>query len=378
MSYTALEEIPFNIRRCYDEEDLTVWMTKYNEFYTKIKAGEIEVPDYCSNDAMYARELAFDACKYLPSSRFVEASSTVEVLDRQNEIADIDSYYDASKEFIEFGGIGIQQHSSKAISTIWKAYKGIDEATGQPAIFTCENYFRGKKLYDDAWYAVLNGGLSEKSIGSRIDPSKTKTECDEHGCYNRVYADQWFELSSVFRGANPRTYIVDKHEALKSFGNVHIVAINDRYKMCPVKEKYLSFKSEVADVDPTARVHYLDDGLMYISGSNGEMYKQIISHHYPDAQTVKGSIENVGNFTFIIDRNKGEYTDLDVFDELMRQVEGEREAIDGYTASMKYLDTTDLKPEVKESLKKILDEIISDEQRHIGMTRKVSPRLSHG
>ena len=41
MSYTALEEIPFNIRRCYDDEDLTVWMTMYNEFYTKIKAGEI-------------------------------------------------------------------------------------------------------------------------------------------------------------------------------------------------------------------------------------------------------------------------------------------------------------------------------------------------
>ena len=37
MSYTSLEEIPFNIRRCYDDEDLTVWMTKYNEFYTKIK-----------------------------------------------------------------------------------------------------------------------------------------------------------------------------------------------------------------------------------------------------------------------------------------------------------------------------------------------------
>ena len=376
MSYTALEEIPFNIRRCYDTEDLTVWRDKYNEFYTKIKAGEIEVPDYCSNDAMYARELAFDACKYLPSSRFVEASSTVEVLDRQNEIADIESYYDGSSEFIDFGGIGIQQHSSKVISTIWKAYKGIDEATGQPAIFTCENYFRGKKLYDDAWYAVLNGGLSEKSIGSRIDPAKTKTECDENGCHNRVYADQWFELSSVFRGANPRTYIVDKHEALKSFGNVHIVAINDRYKMCPIKEKYLSFKSDIADIDPTARVHYLDDGLMYVSGSNKDTYKQIISQHYPDAQTIQGSIEKVGNFTFIVDRTKGEYTDLDVFDELMRQVDGEREAIDGYTASMKYLDTTDLKPEVKENLKKILDEIISDEQRHIGTLEKAIAILS--
>ena len=376
MSYTSLEEIPFNIRRCYDDEDLTVWMTKYNEFYTKIKDGQIEVPDYCQNDAMYARELAFDACKYLPSSRFVEASSTVEVLDRQNEVADIESYYDGSKEFIDFGGIGIQQHSSKVISTIWKAYKGIDEGTGQPAIFTCENYFRGKKMYDDAWYAVLNGGLSEKSIGSRIDPAKTKTECDETGCHNRVYADQWFELSSVFRGANPRTYIIDKHEALKSFGNVHIVAINDRYKMCPIKEKYLSFKSDVADVDPTARVHYLDDGMMYVSGSNGDTYKQIISQHYPDAHIIKGSIDKVGSFTFIVDRNKGEYTDLDVFDELMRQVEGERDAIDGYTSAMRYLDMTDLKPELKDKLKNILKEIISDEQRHIGTLQEAVKVLS--
>ena len=376
MSYTALEEIPFNIRRCYDTEDLTVWMTKYNEFYTKIKDGQIEVPDYCQNDAMYARELAFDACKYLPSSRFVEASSTVEVLDRQNEVADIESYYDGSKEFIDFGGIGIQQHSSKVISTIWKAYKGVDEATGQPAIFTCENYFRGKKMYDDAWYAVLNGGLSEKSIGSRIDPAKTKTECDESGCHNRVYADQWFELSSVFRGANPRTYIIDKHEALKSFGNVHIVAINDRYKMCPIKEKYLSFKSDVADADPTARVHYLTDGLMYVSGSKGDTYKQIISQHYPDAKTVNGGIQDVGSFTFIVDRTKGDYTDLDVFDELMLQVDGERQAIRDYTSAMMFIDGMDLKPEIKETLKKILAEIISDEQRHIGTLGKAIEMLS--
>ena len=376
MSYTALEEIPFNIRRCYDDEDLTTWMTKYNEFYTKIKDGQIEVPDYCQNDAMYARELAFDACKYLPSSRFVEASSTVEVLDRQNEVADIESYYDGSKEFIDFGGIGIQQHSSKVISTIWKAYKGIDEATGQPAIFTCENYFRGKKMYDDAWYAVLNGGLSEKSIGSRIDPAKTKTECDESGCHNRVYADQWFELSSVFRGANPRTYIIDKHEALKSFGNVHIVAINDRYKMCPTKERYLSFKSDVSDVDPTARVHYLDDGMMYVSGSKGDTYKALISQHYPDAKTIDGSIEGIGSFTFIVDRTKGDYTNLDVFDELMMQVDGEREAIEGYTSSMKFLDAMDMNPETKETLKKILAEIISDEQRHIGTLEKAIAILS--
>ena len=320
--------------------------------------------------------MAFDACKYLPSSRFVEASSTVEVLDRQNEIADIESYYDGSKEFIDFGGIGIQQHSSKVISTIWKAYKGIDEATGQPAIFTCENYFRGKKMYDDAWYAVLNGGLSEKSIGSRIDPAKTKTECDETGCHNRVYADQWFELSSVFRGANPRTYIIDKHEALKSFGNVHIVAINDRYKMCPVKERYLSFKSDIADIDPTARVHYLQDGMMYISGSNDTAYKSVISHHYPDAIAVKGGVADVGNFTFILDKTKGEYTDLDVFDELMLQVDGERDAIRGYKTSLEYLDTLDLRPELKNVLKGILEEIISDEQRHIGTLEKAIAILS--
>ena len=223
---------------------------------------------------------------------------------------------------------------------------------------------------------MLNGGLSEKSIGSRIDPTKSETTCDEGGCHTRVYADQWFELSSVFRGANPRTYIVDRHEALKSFGNAHIVAINDRYKMCPIKEKYLSFKSDVADVDPTARVHYVSDGIMYVSGNNTDLYKQVISHHYPDANLLKGDIDGVGNFTFIVDRAKGEYTDIDVFDELMRQVDGEREAIDGYVASMKYLDMTDLRPEIKKTLKDILDEIISDEQRHIGTLEKAIAILS--
>ena len=79
MSYTSVEEIPFNVRLCYDEDDIIQWLAAYNNACDLIKDGTYTVPDYCISDAMYAREIAFETCKYLPSSRFVECSATVEV-----------------------------------------------------------------------------------------------------------------------------------------------------------------------------------------------------------------------------------------------------------------------------------------------------------
>ena len=84
-------------------------------------------------------------------------------------------------------------------------------------------------------------------------------------------------------------------------------------------------------------------------------------------------LKSIGEITFITDRAKGEYTDLDVFNELMVQVDGEREAIDDYTKAMEYIDSTSLESEKKEMLKAILKEIIGDEEKHIGtLTRAIT------
>lgn len=365
--YTSVEEIPFNIRLCYDSDDILIWMEKYNHYIALLDNGEMVRPENCLNNAMYARELAFNDCKELPSSRFVESIATVEVTDKQGEVADVESYLKASPEFINDGGIGIEQHSSKMISTIWKAYETFDEEAQKPAIGVCENFFHGHKIFDDAWRGVLEGRLQEKSIGSRIDPEKTQVECDTDGCHTRIYADRWFELSSVFRGANPRTGILDLHESIKGFSNTKIVNINNAHEMCPLKRKYLSFKSAISSVDSDAHVHYID-GDIYIRGKSAEKYKELISQAYPDAICM-----NRGDFTFILDRAKGEYVDLDVFDELMIQVDGERQAIADYTDALKYIDSTSLSSEQKDMLKSVLQEIISDEEKHIGtLTRAIT------
>lgn len=378
MSYTSVDEVPFNIRLCYDEKDIIQWMSAYNNACDMIADGTIEVPSYCVSDAMYAREMAFTSCKYLPSSRFVECSATVEVVDKQGEVADIQSYLEASREFIDKGGIGIEQHSSKVISVIWKAYEGIDEETGKPAIFTCENYFRGTKMYDDAWQGVLNGALQEKSIGSRIDPEKSQRECDEQGCHLRIFADQWFELSSVFRGANPRTYMIDMNEAIKGLGNAHIVDCNRNHDMCPIKQNYLNFKEDISNIDTNAITHYLSDGTIYVKGDDLSKYKEVISNHYPDMKPMDATIGGVGNFTFIIDRTKGEYTDLDVLDELMVQVDNERDAIAQYTSALEYIDAMELSDEDKAKAREVINEIISDEQKHIGCLVRLATLLDEG
>lgn len=365
MSYDTLEEIPFNVRRCYNEADLKVWQKEYNDVFNKLKSGKLERPSGYANDAMYAREKAFTACKDLPSSRYLKAQVTAEVLDSQGEVADVDAYADGMEEYIDFGGIGIESHSSKVISTVWKTEKGVDQATGKPCIISYENYFRGHKLYDSVWNAVLDGVLAEKSIGSRKDTERTHMECDEEGCHTRLYPDQVFEISSVFRGANPRTGRIDIHEAIKSFGNINIVELNTSEKMCPCKKNYLEFKDEVLKADSTANVHYLPDGTIYIRTKSASQFADAVLKHYPEASMSHSHHENMGDITFI-NRGKGEYRDLDVFNELMRQVEGENEAIEGYVKAMKFIDQTQIAPEKKDFLKKVLKEIISDEERHIG------------
>ena len=237
----------------------------------------------------------------------------------------------------------------------------MDEVTGKPAIFTCENYFRGTKLYDEAWEGVLNGALQEKSIGSRIDPKKTETECDEDGCHNRIYADQWFELSSVFRGANPRTYQIDKNEAIKGFGNTLIVDCNRNADMCPIKRNYLDFKADVLKIDDTVKAHYVSDGVMYIRGNDLSRFKGVISQHYPNMNTHDVRMGDVGEFTFIIDKTKDDCDDNFVFTDVLYQVDNERQAIAEYDSVKDVIRSSELSDEDKEMAIKVIDEIINDE-----------------
>lgn len=367
MSYQFVEEIPFNVRKCYDSNDILKWMEIYNQKFDDIKTGKLKVPDGYASDAMYARELAFEACKYLPSSRYLNSAVTTEVVDKQNELADVQSYIDKSVEFVDGGGVGIEQHSSKLVSTIWKAYEGVDEKTGKPCIFVKENYFRGQKIYDRVWEEVLAGALAEKSIGSRIDPQQTHTECTADGCYTRIYADQWYELSSVYRGANPRTYIVDKNDKAKSFTNAHIVEFNNSCPMCTLKENYLKFKADISGLDKSAHVHYLPDSTIYIRGKSLDRFDKIVTAYYPDRmKSAVYKTDKVGDVEFISDRNKSEYSDFDVFNEIMEQVDGERDAIWGYTQALRYVDESAIDPKKKENIKEVIKEIMSDEQRHIG------------
>ena len=45
MSYTSVEEIPFNVRLCYDEDDIIQWLAAYNNACDLIKDGTDTVPD---------------------------------------------------------------------------------------------------------------------------------------------------------------------------------------------------------------------------------------------------------------------------------------------------------------------------------------------
>lgn len=277
---TMVEDLPTEVRNALSYDDQAIWMDRYN-MYMSDGAGPYE-----------AKEMAWLDCRYLDSSRYVCANVSTEIVDREGDLAVVEEYVKAGQELIRNGGILTKNHSNKVIGTVWKIEKGVDEATGKNCVLAYMNYFRGTMLYDSSWME-FKAGRTEFSIGSFIQ--KPERKCDMGKCYNVLIPEQWFELSNVDRGINPRTYPVDINEASK--GEVPkgtIVEMHD--EVCPAKKKYLAFKSRMRDYGYDT--NYGEDFIL-IHGLMGEDELAYIYEEYPDVRQFEILMGDDGDYTLI-------------------------------------------------------------------------------
>lgn len=347
---TNIEELPTEVRNSLSDEDAVKWMAEYNR-----NLGE--------GLSVYAsKEMAWLSTRFLPSSRYVCANVSTEIVDAEGDLANVMAYVGAGQELVRNGGILTRNHSNKIIGTVWKIEEGIDKALNKPCVIAYMNFFRGNMLWDTSW-KEFREGRTEFSIGSFV--KKPEHKCDSMGCYNELIPEQWFELSNVDRGINPRTYPIERNYEAKGTSDIPQGKILDMHEdICPAKARYLRFKEKMGGFGH--KTHYGEDFIL-IHGLLGEDELAYVYEEYPDArefEILRGE-DDEDDYTLITPKPI-EDTD-DMLHSMIELMEDEQEAIQGYNTVMQSLRMGgEYSDEVLDKVQAIFDEIIHDEENHIG------------
>lgn len=177
--YQDIHELPSQVRACLDERDQALWMQAYNQM---LPSTEEEIRE--------ARRAAWMACKDLPSSFSFKIRATVEDIDKDRDMVDVESVARHMDSFIDYGGNVQWEHGNYNVATIWD-WEPID-CDGRPGIAVWGNMFGGDAVYDQMRRTFLDGKNS-MSIAGEAD--KGRYQCDERGCYTKREVKQILEIS---------------------------------------------------------------------------------------------------------------------------------------------------------------------------------------
>lgn len=175
----SIAELPPQVRNSLDEHDQEVFLKAYNEMDPK---NEEEVAK--------ARRMAWRVCKELPSSFSFRITASVEVVDNDRDLMDIDSVMRNMNSFISAGGNIQQSHNNYSVGTIWD-WEPVTKA-GKRGVAVWGNLYGGDKVYDATRVAFVNG-FNSMSIGGVA--GNNRYTCDERGCYVKREVQQLMEIS---------------------------------------------------------------------------------------------------------------------------------------------------------------------------------------
>lgn len=226
--YSSLAELPTQVKASLDDRDATTWMNAYN-----LAAPENPTED----EAMRARRVAWETVRTEPSSFSFCTKASVEVIDKDKEIIDVQSLKDSMDSFIRYGGNVQSEHGNYNVACIW----GWDPITedGKPGIQVWGNVFGGDIVYDAARQAFING-RSNLSVAGEADDGVY--QCDDRGCYTRRHVTQLLEISLCTVPANRKATLIwynRKAKLTKSASdlmlNVDSYEIHKDYTACPIQ-----------------------------------------------------------------------------------------------------------------------------------------------
>lgn len=223
--YTSIEELPTQVRMALDDEDSKKWMDAYNES-----------DPHTEKEVLDARKKAWKACKDLPSSFSFSAIASVEDVDNDGEVIDVESIVKHADDYIRAGGNLQDNHGNYNIGACWDMEPC--EVEGKPAVRMWGNVFGGDEVYDAARQAFVKG-FNNVSIAG--EAGKGRYQCDKKGCYVKRDVRQLLEISLCRVPSNRHakmTWCNEKARLKKSSEDVVLgvdsYEIHRDYTTCPV------------------------------------------------------------------------------------------------------------------------------------------------
>ena len=235
--YTSIFDLPSQVRNSLDENDQKVWMDTYNSFDPKNPAS-----------AYLAYKKAWHACAELPSSFSFKIKASMDMIDKDREIIDLDSIKKHIDDYIQHNGNVQYEHGGYTVGAVydWKPIK----KDGVDGIEVYGNLFGGSMVYDNMRQAFIKG-YNSMSVAGEADGGKY--QCDEKGCYIRRTVKSLMEISICKVPANKGCTLSWYHEADKiaksaSDDDFNLVIdeyeIHKSYNECP----FLRLKKALKDI----------------------------------------------------------------------------------------------------------------------------------
>lgn len=201
--YQNIKELPTQVMSALSDEDARAWMDKYNE-----SIGGIEDPS--ESDVLAARRNAWYSVKDSPSSYSFCAKATVEAVDKQRELVDLDSVKDLMDDYIAHSGPMSWDHSNYIIGTVW-GWEPIETENG-PGISVWGNLFKGDEPVYKTARKAFSKGANKLSVAG--DASKEDRTCDsDHGCYVRRKMRQLMEIAVTPHPVNKYATLIWQNDA---------------------------------------------------------------------------------------------------------------------------------------------------------------------
>lgn len=245
--YSSIFDLPSQVTASLDDKDAKVWMDTYNKENPKTK-----------KEADKARRKAWRACKDLPSSFSFKIKASVDAVDKDREIIDVDSIAEHLDSYIAYGGPLQHEHTDYSVGCIWDWAP--TDFKGMKAIEVWGNIYGGDYVYDKMREAFVKG-TNSLSVAGRAD--KPKYQCDERGCYMRRNIEQLMEISLCTVPANKHctlSWYNEDAKLTKSAGDIGLSVdeyeIHRTYDECPM----LNLKKSLIDAGFDA--HATEAGIM--------------------------------------------------------------------------------------------------------------------
>lgn len=203
--YQTINELPTQVTASLSDSDARVWMREYNDAIR-------DVDEPTAADTMAARRKAWYAVKDAPSSYSFCAKATVEAVDKDKELVDLESVKKNMDSYIEHFGPLSWDHTSYFVGTVW-GWDDIDTKDG-PGIKVWGNLFKGDEPVYKTVRKMFAKGANSLSVSG--EATKGEFQCDEkRGCYMRRVMKQLMEIAVTPHPVNQYSTLLWRNSTLK-------------------------------------------------------------------------------------------------------------------------------------------------------------------